>query len=186
MNLVVAMLTSAYDEARNQSSDVLAQRQYDKMNVMGLTKRRTITFQREDGSPLKTIFTTAADDQFTQMDHFDVKFVTAVAKWMEQWESWLDRRRAAVAKASQAKNAAARLRNKDAVFVVPKKYQDKVLSGSFDKIITKIPVDKFAALLTTQPASDPRMPNQPQQRRGSQKIALETVLAQVSSLAKDT
>jgi len=180
MNLVVAMLTSAYDEARNQSSDVLAQRQYDKMNVMGLTKRRTITFQKEDGSALKTIFTTAADDQFTAMDHFDVKVVTTVARWMEQFESWLDQRRAAVAKANTEKNAAAKLRNKDAVFVVPKKYQEKVLSGTFDKIITKIPADKFASLLSNQQSVDPRLPSAP--RRGSQKFELETVLAQVSSI----
>jgi len=183
MNLVVAMLTSAYDEARNQSSDVLAQRQYDKMNVMGLTKRRTITFQREDGSTLKTIFTTAADDQFTSLDHFDVKVVTTVAKWMEQFESWLDQRRALVAKASQEKNAAVKLRNKDAVFVVPKKYQEKVMSGTFDKIITKIPADRFAALLSAQPSADPRLPAPAQgQRRGSQKISLESVLAQVATL----
>jgi len=183
MNLVVAMLTSAYDEARNQSSDLLAQRQYDKMNVMGLTKRRTVTFQKEDGTSLKTIFMTAADDQFTAMDHFDVKVVTVVAKWMEQFEQWIDQRRAASAKASRASTAAEKLRNKDAVFVVPKKYLDKVISGKFDKIVSSMSSEKFASLLKGQDSTffsqvAATSAASSQSRRSSQKFSLESVLAQ--------
>jgi len=187
MNLVVAMLTSAYDEARNQSSDVLAQRQYDKMNSMGLTKRRTIIFQSEDGRTLKTMFTTAAEDQFTAMDHFDVKIVTIVAKWMEQFENWIDQRRAAVAKAQASTTAAAKLRNKDAVFVVPKKLQDKVISGQFDKILSKLTPDAFAEIMKGQEGDSTSKlfsfaaASQTAGRRGSQKLSLESVLAQADS-----
>jgi hypothetical protein len=184
MNLVVAMLTSAYDEARNQSSDVLAQRQYDKMNSMGLTKRRTITFQSEDGRTLKTMFTTAAEDQFTSMDYFDVNAVNLVAKWMEQFENWIDQRRAAVAKAQASTTAAAKLRNKDAVVVVPKKFQDKVLSGQFDKIISKLSPDSFASLMQNDETANKMLSSfaaasATAGRRGSQKLSLDSVLSQI-------
>jgi len=39
LNIIVAMLTSGYDEAINQSSDVMAQRQYDKMHGEGIVRK---------------------------------------------------------------------------------------------------------------------------------------------------
>jgi len=96
MNLLVAMLTSAYDEARNQSLDVLAQRQFDKMHSIGLTKRRSLTIKTEDGTVLQTILTTKADDSYTFLDHFDVWLMQTVRKNWTQFSNWMDRRAAMV------------------------------------------------------------------------------------------
>jgi len=118
MNLVVAMLTSAYDDARKLSSDVLAQRQFEKMNAMGLTKRRTITIQSENGQTLKTLFTTAAEDQFSTMDIFDLWFVTTFLIVWDKFETWLDRRRGKI-NLVQHRLSKDRLRAQETVFVVP-------------------------------------------------------------------
>jgi len=103
MNLLVAMLTSAYDEARNQSSDVLAQRQYDKMDGVGLTKRRKLTIKTESGTVLQEITTTLADDSITFLDHFDQ---TVMIKFYEGWakyQNWMDRRDALIYKIKKTK-----------------------------------------------------------------------------------
>jgi len=90
MNLIVAVLTSAYDQARNQSSDVLAQRQYEKMNSIGLTKRRPITYLDENGRTLKVLYITDADEHFTPLDHFDIKFVNLCTKFWDKLENMID------------------------------------------------------------------------------------------------
>ena len=95
MNLIVAVLTSAYDEARNQSSDVLAQRQYEKMDQMGLTKRHTLTFKNENGEIIKTVFTTKAEEHSTVWDKLDVRVLLIVTQLWQRVEDWLDARRAA-------------------------------------------------------------------------------------------
>ena len=89
MNLIVAMLTSAYDEARNQSSDVLAQRQYDKMNRMGLTKKRIVVYRTAEGRYIK-VSTTNAEKYLTSLDVFDHWAYVQVAGLWESFQNWLD------------------------------------------------------------------------------------------------
>jgi len=90
MNLIVAMLTSAYDQAKNQSADVLAQRHYDKMNQLGFTKRRPVTYVDENGNTIRVAFTTHADSMLTFLDLFDIKFVNMFIKITSEFENWLD------------------------------------------------------------------------------------------------
>jgi len=96
LNLLVAMLTSAYDEARNQSSDVLAERQYDKMYTIGLTKRRTLTIKSEDGTVLQTINSTMADEGYTFLDRFDQWLVQLVRQYWMRFQNWMDERATAM------------------------------------------------------------------------------------------
>jgi len=105
MNLLVAMLTSAYDEARNQSSDVLAQRQYDKMDQAGLTKRRKLTIRTESGKIMQEITTTLADDSVTFLDHFDQWLMLRFYDYWARFQNWMDRRDALLYKIRKMQRA---------------------------------------------------------------------------------
>jgi len=183
MNLIVALLTAAYDDARNQSSDVLARRQYEKMNQSGQTKRRTIIFQNERGRTLKTLFTTAADDQYTFLDHFDQWLVTKVAKWWEQLQYWIDQRRADMAKLQRDKTAAFKLRSKDAVVLVSESQIKQLHSGRYNALVRRSSFHVAAAVAAAKQqeaaaavaAAAP--PGEPLVRRMSRRIDLAEVLS---------
>jgi len=127
MNLIVAVLTSAYDEARNQSSDVLAQRQYEKMNVMGLTKRSTIKFQNEDGVVLKTVYTTDAEQHYTVLDKFDIAIVNRLSKLWERVQNWIDRHRARLHRLQKLQDRNNKVTTAETIIVMPRNQTDTSL-----------------------------------------------------------
>jgi len=121
MNLLVAMLTSAYDEARNQSSDVLAERQYDSMEKVGLCTRKTVTV-KVDGKDV-TITRTAHDDHQTFLDDIDRWMLRTVLKYWAQFQMFLDQRASQVYEVRKKQHEQRALANQDAVYIIP---DDKV------------------------------------------------------------
>jgi len=108
MNLIVAVLTSAYDEARNQSSDVLARRHYEKMQQLGYTKIRNIAFRLGKETVLQ-VSQTEADQHLTALDKFDIELVNRVAALWSEIQRVIDTRSAAL---FLARKAAASRRSK--------------------------------------------------------------------------
>jgi len=101
MNLIVAVLTSAYDEARNQSSDVLARRHYQKMHQMGYTKIRNIAFRLGKETVLQ-VSQTEADQRLTALDKFDIELANRVSALWNEIQRVIDTRRAALFLARKA------------------------------------------------------------------------------------
>jgi len=97
LSLIIAMMTSGYEEAQNQSSDVLAQRQYAKLIEHGFTKPPPKKKKANKKSQPDAIYEHFRDGlklitgNTNPAERFDASVYQHVYDAMERFSDWYDR-----------------------------------------------------------------------------------------------